>query len=175
VISALNQRTISHAVQDSREHYVQELTLAANSTVEVELGYQSSITFDASEIYFGCNEQNNLDIGNKPLMKSYCNRFIERGEPEESPETHPETNYADHHKFYHLRKPRTIAKNEVYSIGCKVETRQVGRYEFKLFFIGEEVGGIKNRLFIRVEDRPTTRMRCVSPEHRWTGCFIQPL
>ena len=55
-----------------------------------------------------------------------------------------------------------------------MQTRQAGRYEFKLFWLSEEVGRVKNKLFIRVEDAPTTRMRCVWEEHRWQGCYIQP-
>jgi hypothetical protein len=172
LIASTNQRTISHAVQDSREHYVEELTLASNSEYEIEFLYVPSITFVVSEIYFGFNKQDDRDLDTKPIIKSFCNHFIERGTHEESPETHPETNYADHHKFYHIRKPRNIARREPYSIGCKIQTRQAGKYEFNLVFAGEEVGQPKNKLFVRVEDNPTTRMKCIFPKHR--KCFVQP-
>jgi hypothetical protein len=107
LIASTKQRVISHAVQDSREHYVEELVLASNSEYEIEFLYMPSIAFPVSEIYFGFNEQNDRDLDTKPTIKSFYNHFIERGTKEESPETHPETNYVDHHKFYHLRKPRT--------------------------------------------------------------------
>ena len=80
----------------------------------------------------------------------------------------------DHHKFYHLRKPRQIARKEPYSIGGKVKTRQAGRYEFNLTLVGEEVGTPQNKLFVRVEDTPTTKMKCVLPKHRRIGCLVQP-
>jgi hypothetical protein len=173
-IPSLAQRKIDYAVQDLREHNVEELTLAANSQFEIEVLYRPIIGFVASEIYFGCDSQDYRHIETKPIIKSFCSRFIERGTNEESPETHPDTNYADRHKYYHIRKQRNAARHEIYSIGFKIQTREVGRYEFKLFFIGEEVGSA-NRLFIRVEDRAVTRMRCVHRDHRWTGCFIQPV
>jgi len=172
LVASTNQRKISYAVQDSREHYVEELTLASNSEYEIEFLYVPSITFVASEIYFGFNKQDDRDLDTKPIINSFCNRFIERGASEESPETHPETNYADHHKFYHIRKPRTIARKEPYSIGCKIQTRQAGRYEFNLVFASEEVGQPTNKLFVRVEDNPTTKMKCIFPKHR--KCFVQP-
>jgi hypothetical protein len=175
LIPASNQRHISYAVQDHSEHRVEELTLRANHEIEIEFLYEPQVTSEISEIYFGCEAQDNLSIEAKPLINAYCNRFIERGTSEENPETHPDTNYTDHHKFYHIKKPKVIARNECYSVGCKIQTRQAGRYEFKLFLVGEEVGHTRNRLFIRVEDTPTTRMRCALGKHRWSGCFIQPL
>jgi hypothetical protein len=172
LIASTNQRKISHAVQDNREHYVEELTLASNSEYEIEFLYVPSITFAASEIYFGFNKQDDRDLDTKPIIKSFCDHFIERGTSEESPETHPETNYADHHKYYHIRKPRTIARKEPYSVGCKIQTRQAGRYEFNLVFVSEETGQPTNKLFVRVEDNPTTKMKCIFPKH--TRCFVQP-
>jgi hypothetical protein len=174
LIASTNQRAISYAVQDNHEHYVEELTLASNTEYEVEFLYVPSVSFNASEIYFGFNNQDDRDLDTKPIIKSYCNRFVERGVSEESPETYPETNYVDHHEFYHLRKSRYIARKEPYSIGCKVQTRQAGRYEFNLLLVGEEVGSPKNKLFVRVEDSPTTSMKCVLPKHRRAGCFVQP-
>jgi hypothetical protein len=156
----------------SREHYVEELVLASNSEYEIEFLYMPSIAFPVSEIYFGFNEQNDRDLDTKPTIKSFYNHFIERGTKEESPETHPETNYVDHHKFYHLRKPRNIARKEPYIVGCKIQTRQAGRYEFNLIFAGEEVGRAQNKLFVTVENNPTTKMKCIFPKHR--GCFVQP-
>jgi len=174
LIASSQQRTIFHAVQDSHEHYVEELTLASNSEYEIEFLYLPSITFNSSEIYFGFNKQDDRDLETKPTIQSYCNHFIERGVSEETPETRPETNYVDHHKFYHLRKPRQIARKEPYSIGGKVKTRQAGRYEFNLTLVGEEVGTPQNKLFVRVEDTPTTKMKCVLAKHRRIGCLVQP-
>ena len=174
LIAALDQRKISYAEQDAHEHYVEELTLASNSEYEIDFMYIPSVTFSVSEIYFGFNKQDYKDLNTKPIIKSFCNRFIERGTNEESPETHPDTNFADHHKFYHIRKPKNITRREPYCVGIKIQTRKAGLYEFNLVFSGEETGYSKNKLLVRVEDNPTTRMRCVLPQHRWTGCFVQP-
>jgi hypothetical protein len=176
LIASLSQGNISYAVQDEQEHYVEELTLASNSEYEIDFLYLPRIAFHVSEIYFGFNKQDDRDLETKPIIQSYWNRFVERGVSEENPETHPETNYVDHHKFYHLRKPRHLARKEPYCIGCKVQTRKAGRYEFNLVLCGEEIGTPKNKLFVRVEDTPTTRMKCVLRQlrkHR-RKCFVKP-
>jgi hypothetical protein len=173
-ISSTKQRKVTYAEQDSREHLVEELTLYANSEIEIELGYMSSVSLSASEIYFGCSDQNDLEIEKKPYVKSFFSRFVERSTREESPDTHPDTHYTDHHKYYHIKKTRHVAHGEIYSIGVKIQTREPGRYPFNIIFLGDEVGTIRNKMFIRVEEEPKTRMRCVHWDHRWTGCFIQP-
>jgi hypothetical protein len=173
LIPSLDQRKISYAVQNHREHYVEELVLSANSEFEIEILYVPSVSFTAAEIYFGCDDQNNIGLDAKPLIKSLFSHFIERGTNEESPETHPDTNNADRHKYYHIKKPKNITRHETYSIGVKIQTRSIGRYRFQLFFLSEEVGGVRNDMFISVEEAASTRMRCVS--HRWAGCFIQPI
>ena len=170
-IPPLTQRRISYAVQDNRPHFVEELTLAANSTTEIEFLFIPSVTFPASEIYFGCDDG---EVTKRPIIQSYRVLFLERGTPEESPETHPETNWADEHKLYHLRKSRTFTRKETYSNGCKIQTKESGLFKFSLFFVGDELGQPKNKLFIRVENNPATRMRCKYSKHRWQGCFIQP-
>jgi hypothetical protein len=43
---------------------------------------------------------------------------------------------------------------------------------FNLIFAGEEVGRAQNKLFVTVENNPTTKMKCIFPKHR--GCFVQP-
>jgi hypothetical protein len=169
-IPAQNQRQISFAEQNHDSHHVEELTLATNSVVEIEFLFHPLVSFEVSEVYFGCDSPK----GSQPIVQSYRNLFIDRGVPEESPETHPDTNYTDNHNLYHIRKSRVLAHNEVYSYGCKVETREPGRFEFKLFFVVDVCGRTKNKLFIRVEENPMTRMRCFCREHRWQGCFIQP-
>jgi hypothetical protein len=174
VISAVNQRLLPYAAQTDSEHYVEQLTLAPHSEFEIEILYKATISFVASEIYFGCNEQDNRNLETKPLVKSFFSLFVERGVSEESPETHPD-NFTDRHKYYHVRRLRNTVRNETYSIGCKLQTREVGVYTFNLCFLSEEVGRARGNLSIRVEENPSTRMRCVLPKHRWAGCFVQPL
>jgi hypothetical protein len=171
VISAAKKRPVRYVIQDTHEHLVTELTLPSNSEVEVEVEYSSSITFDVSEIYFGCVG----DMEAKPTITSIVFLFYKSGAPEESPGTHPGYNKIDEYEFYHIARPKHIARNEQYVLGFKMQTRKAGVYKFQLHFISETVGRPKNDLFIRVEDEPTTKMRCVSHrKYRWTGCFIQP-
>jgi hypothetical protein len=120
-IPAQNQRQISFAEQNHDSHHVEELTLATNSVVEIEFLFHPLVSFEVSEVYFGCDSPK----GSQPIVQSYRNLFIDRGVPEESPETHPDTNYTDNHNLYHIRKSRVLAHNEVYSYGCKIETREL--------------------------------------------------
>jgi hypothetical protein len=78
LISASNQRKISHAIQDNREHRVVELTLQSNSEFDIEVIYFPSVDLETSEMYFGCEAQDNEKIGHKPLITSFHNKFIER-------------------------------------------------------------------------------------------------
>jgi hypothetical protein len=131
LIAASNQRQITHALQDDHEHRIEELTLQSNSEFEIEVLYISSINLETAESYFGCEAQDNNQIDVKPIITSFCNRFIERGTNEENLDTHPDTNYTDHHKYYHLRKSKKIARGEPYSLGFKMKTKKAGRYEFR--------------------------------------------
>ncbi len=172
-VPALNQRPNLYAKQDEAEHLIREITLPANAECAVELIYTPSIDFGVSEIYFGCEAQDNFMIATKPIINSYFAPFIERGNSKESPESHPDTNVTDHHKFYHIKKQKHLARNEPYVLGFVMQTRQTGRYEFRIYFAGQEVGQTLHKMFIRVENNPITKMRCVHPAH--LNCLIDPV
>jgi hypothetical protein len=172
LISAMDQ--CSHAVQDDKPHYVEELTLPEEEEVQIDILYIPNLDFTYSQIFFGCGKQNNENLTTKPVINTLANRFIKRGDPEESPEKNPETQYVDEHEFYHVTKSKAVAKGAVYRFGFKIQTRKIGRYEFSICFLSEEEGYHENKLFIRVEKNPSTKMKCVRKEHRWDACCIQP-
>ena len=169
-IARSSQRLVSYAEQDDREHGVYELTLPANAELEIEILYRSKTSFVASELYLGCGDQDYRDLDRKPEVKAICYPLIELGITRETPKTNPEVNAIDRHKFYHIRRQKNITANETYSLGCEIHTREPGRYEFQMFFVGDEVGSIQNKLFIQVQRRPFTKMRCI--DH--ATCFINP-
>jgi hypothetical protein len=74
----------------------------------------------------------------------------------------------------YIKKTKIIAAGETYSLGFKIKTRKTGRYRAHLFFIGEKTATTKNDLYIRVEDEPVTKMKCVRRAHRWDACFVLP-
>ena len=129
-IPPLTQRRISYAVQDNRPHFVEELTLAANSTTEIEFLFIPSVTFPASEIYFGCDDG---EVTKRPIIQSYRVLFWKKV-PRRKCETRPETNWADEHKLYHLRKSRTFTRKETYSNGCKIQTEKIWLIQIFSFF-----------------------------------------
>src|SRR6202040_3941058 len=53
-IPSSGQRILDYVVQDSNEHYVEELTLSSLSEFEIEILYRPTIDFTTSVIYFGC-------------------------------------------------------------------------------------------------------------------------
>ncbi len=168
-IARSSQRSVAYALQDQREHSVYELVLPEHSTFQIEILYKSEVSFTAANIYFGCGAQD-YDLDRKPEITSVCYPFITEGITKETPKSHPETNAIDRHKFYHLRRPKNIAKGETYSLGCEIHTREAGIYKFQIFFVSEELGTTQNKLFIRVENQPSTKMRCI--DH--AACFIEP-
>src|SRR6516162_2635959 len=141
-VPAISQRQILYAEQNHDAHLVEELTLAVNSTVAIEFLFRPSVSFEVYEVYFGCD----LPKGSQPIIQSYLNLFIDRGVTEESPETHPDTNYTDNHNLHHIKKRRVFARGECYSHGCKIETRGPRIFEFKLFFVGDVQGTSENKL-----------------------------
>jgi hypothetical protein len=153
-IARSSQRLVSYAEQDDREHSVFELTLPANSIVEIEILYRSKISFLASEIYLGCGDQDYRDLDKKPLVNSICYPLIEVGTTKETPQSNSETNAIDRHKFYHLRRQKNITVEETYSLGCELNTRDPGQYKFQVFFVGEEIGRLRNKLYATCHIRP---------------------
>jgi hypothetical protein len=170
-IPSSGQRILDYVVQDSNEHYVEELTLSSHSEFEIEILYRPTIDFTTSVIYFGCGKQDYNDLETKPIIKSLCNFFVERGNKEESPESHPDANSTDRHKYYHIRRQKNLARGETYPVGFRIQTREVGEYDFHMCFVSEEVGELTNKLLIRVEDPAVGKMRCIYPGH--TRCLVQ--
>jgi hypothetical protein len=174
IIPASNQGNIDYAEQNESEHYIENLILPPHSHIEIGILYISSIPFTAAEIYFGCEEQDNRAISTKPLVEGFHNRFVEQGNRirQETPDSHPDSNYIDHHKYYHIRRARNVARKEPYTLGFKVQTREPGTYKAILYLVGEEVGRPRNALSIIVQDGPVCTMKCVHPGHRRNGCQV---
>lgn len=170
-IPSSSQRLLDYIVQDSNEHYVEELTLSPHSEFDIEVLYRPTVDFTASVIYFGCGKQDYNDLETKPIIKSLCNFFIERGNKEESPESHPDANSTDRHKYYHIRRQKNLARGETYPIGFRIQTREVGVYAFHMCFVSEEVGELTNKLLVRVEGQAVSKMGCIYPGH--TRCLVQ--
>jgi hypothetical protein len=167
IITSATHRTIDYAVQNEHEHFVSEITLPANSEVDIELLFTPKVHFHESGIAFGCDETKNLQT--KPYVIGYFNRFIEKGLNRLDPESAPGDHYLDHNKYYHMRRDEARILGRHFVVGYKLKTRDVGVYRATAFFVGEEVEG-RADLTIVVEDPPRTEMRCI----KHYGCRIKP-
>ncbi len=166
LIPEQHKRILSYASQDDKEHLVDELTLPSNSLVTIELWIKPKMNFHESEFYFGCEG----DDVTKPRPIEYDNRFVERGlASKASPET-DRNHYVDHHAYYHVRTERDLISSEVYVRGFSLKTIAEGKYTARVFFHTSKVLG-RADISIRVEDQPTTEMRCAI--HK--SCFIKPM
>jgi len=160
-IRELGLGALNHMVQDDRAHNVKELVLPSNSLVEIEIAYVPLIEFRVEETVFGCEGQ----LDSKPIVEEPITPFVAKGELPASP------NYWDRNGYYHYRSPNTGRSiGSCYTKGFKLKTQRAGTYKVMLGFMTNEIDG-SAWLYIKVEDKPKTRMRCI--EHR--DCHVHPL
>lgn len=160
-IRELQKRVLDYAMQDDTAHNVMELVLPSNSLVEIEVSYYPIINFHVDETAFGCEG----DFDSKPVIEEPIAPFVAKGELPLAP------GYWDRQGYYHYfsRSPgRSVGS--CYTKGFKLRTKKAGVYRVMLGFLTDEIDG-SAYLQIRVEDKPSTRMRCV--EH-W-GCYVNPI
>jgi hypothetical protein len=159
---------VPYVLRDSRGHFLKELVLPPNTETEIELIYVPKVPFFESELNFGCES----DVEGKPYA---IERFIRypmpgKGKAHWIPGT-DETDTLDRHKFYHVirNKPRNTGTHFI--VGFKLKTEVVGVFPTKLYFLTNEREGSAD-LTIRVEERPTTSMKCAVKSHG--ECYVYP-
>ena len=166
-IRELRHGELGYALQDDRAHNVKELVLPSNSLVEIEVSYYPRINFNVEETVFGCEG----DRASKPEAEMRVTRFIEKGKSEWIPGI-DDSDTINRKGYYHVRaRFAARAIGSCYTMGFKLRTKNPGIYKASLGFVTDEIDGTADDLQIRVEDKPSTRMRCT--EH-W-GCRIRPI
>lgn len=133
-------------VQDDRVHLVKEIAVPSHSEVAIEIVLFPQLRFVQQEIYFGCEQGG---VAEKPCPFEYFSSFVRQGIRGTGK---PDKDHPDHY------------------IGFKVETKKSGIYPTQVFVVEDEARGKTTGLTIKVEDRPSTKMRCT--EHR--KCFVAP-
>ncbi len=160
-IRELNKGALDYAIQDDKAHNVKELVLPSNSIVEIEVAYYPTIAFHVDETVFECEG----DIESKPIVESAIAPFVLKGN---FPAV---TEYWNRHGGYHYSSRYSgRAVNSCYTKGFKLQTKKPGVYKAWIGFLTDQIDGDAKDLTIRVEDNPSTRMKCTI---HW-GCKIRP-
>jgi len=165
IIRSADSWTSDYAIQDDYDHHLNEIVVPANSQVNIEIMYEPLVHFYEQEISFGCPGNNDL----KPFVEKQFTKYVEQ--PAKSSWVHGEDgHYRDIHKFWHAPRKKSRNVGSHFVVGFELKVRAAGRYKAILSFLTDEIEG-NAELFITVEDKPTTKMRCF--EH--SGCFVSPL
>lgn len=164
LIPDIKRTELGYVKQDEKEHLVDEIVLPANPKVPVEVWIKPKINYYQTEYYFECEGE----LEGKPRPVKYYNPFVVEGRKEATPRENS-NHYIDHHLYYHVRKKGYRVENEVYVSGFIIETRKEGRYKAQLLIHTHEGLG-KAELWIRVEDKPKSKMKCVKHE----SCYLEP-
>jgi hypothetical protein len=164
-----NEGEVVYVRREGKSHHLKELVLPPNCEVEIELIYLPRLEFIESEIAFGCEVE---DPEGKPYAVECFSRFSMPGKGKDRwvpgvDEGHTLTR----HKFYQIIRNRARNTGTHRIVGFKFRTERVGVWPMKLFFMTPEVEGEAD-LIVRVEDRPTTSMKCYVKEHG--ECYVYP-
>jgi hypothetical protein len=152
---------LDYILQDDKAHKVKELVLLFNSLVDIEIAYNPIVDFRVEETVFGFIG----DADSKPVIEEAIAPFVAKGEIAMPPA------YWDRNDNYHYpSRSMGRAIGSCYTKGFKVQTQQAGVYKVYLGFMTDERDGEDTSMRIRVEDKPSMKMRC--KEH-W-GCWISP-
>jgi hypothetical protein len=160
---------VSYVQREGKSHHLKELVLPPNSEFEIEVIYLPKLDFYESEIIF---ESSSSDIDGKPFAFECFNRFAMpgKGRGQWIPGV-DEGHTLTRHKNYHIVRNRARNVGTHRFIGFKFKTEKVGVFPMKFIFITPEVEGNAD-LTIRVEERPTTSMKCYVKEHG--ECYVYP-
>ncbi len=153
---------LDYVLQDDKAHNVKELVLPANSEVDIEFSYYVSVPFHVQETVFGFQGETD----SKPETIFSIAPFIAKGDRVSLGE------YWDRHGNLHYQTHAAgRSVGSCYTKGFKIRTRKVGIYKVFVGFLTDEIDGEDTSLQVRVEGKPSTRMRC---EEHW-GCYIRPM
>jgi hypothetical protein len=155
---------IGYAIQDDHAHNVAELVLPSNWVGNIEVVYLPTVHFNQKEIIFITEGP----ADDKPRAFERYQPFVKVGKNHYAP-GEDQSDYIDRKDNYHVRVDvaRDVGSN--YVLGLRLATRTPGVYKVIISWMTDEIEG-NAELSIRVEDRPTTRMRCT--EH--PNCWISP-
>jgi hypothetical protein len=172
MITSSDRYDLKYAMQDDNEHFTKELVLPANTEdllVHFNLIAKLDFTQTHLEIMFEGEKET------KPLIHFYVLPYIKIGPPATPREKRPGEvpgHFIDYHDNYHIDEIRHKAQGQTTTYGFKISTRKKGIYKLTINISADGVEGAVS-LPVRVEDPPSTIVRCTRREH-WWGCYVKP-
>lgn len=163
VVRGAQDVDLNYVVQDDERHILDELVLPSHSVVEIEFGYMPKVPIQLEELVFGCEG----DHDSKPYVIAALDRFTgQRGQDKPAQGEHT----IDIGRNWHTVRKVARPVGSHFVVTYRLQTQSAGTYPVKIAFMTNEIEG-NGELTIRVEDRPTTRMRCRGHE----GCWVRPM
>src|SRR5256885_11979078 len=118
-------------VSDGDPHIIRWLTVPANHTLEIELGFTTRIPITAHEIVIGCK-------GDPAIRPRFLRRtFSFQGG------TRPATNldYIDPAGYFHIKTDKVYSVGTHFVIQMELQTLSAGRYPVVVSFLTDEIEG----------------------------------
>jgi hypothetical protein len=170
IITSKDRFNLQYAVQDEREHRLKILVLPSHThDLLLHLVLEAKLDYVQSHLEFVFEGE-----GAKPLFNYWYHPFVKTGTSTKKPGEDP-GHYIDYHDNYHIDAVSQIVKGQWRTSAFKITTRDPGIYYLKVCIPADGVDGIAEGtkgamgLRVRVEDHPTTNMKCL--EH---GDVIKP-
>jgi len=162
-----NREPLGYVMQNDHAHNVKEIVLPADAEIEVEVSYYPKMPFNVQAWVFGIDGE----LGIKPTIVKKLDPFVaKRVSEKEDPYVR---DLWDRKGNYHSIPPTTgRSVGSCYTTAFLLHTHQSGVYKAWLGFLTDEVDGTLGDLVIRVEDKPSTVMRCKDRKH-WL-CKLRP-
>ena len=125
-----------------------ELTVPANSRVEIDFRIRPKLKYECRKMVFGfVGDKNKI-----PIPISVSNKFVARGKQREVSPDDDENHFVDVDHQYHQGVYRFHTPPDIYAQGYRVETREPGRYKIDFMFLTDEGEGTPSKdLFLVVK------------------------
>ncbi len=153
--------------KDGELHQVSVVVLPSNSDCEVQLMAHVRFGFMQHEFMFRING----DRSRIPKIREYFADWVAEGSIGRGKPGDPPSHYIDSKGGYHIREEGVRSRGNEYRMGYKIHTGPAGVFPTVLKFI-HELGDGGSDLSVRVEDDPSTPMKCDKRGHK--NRFVAP-
>jgi len=172
IITSKDRFDLKYAVQDEHEHRLEVLVLPSHTNdLLLHVVLEAKFAYVQNYLEFVFEGE---DGHAKPLFNYWHHPFVKTGDITRKPGEYP-GHYIDYNDNYHIDGARPMVKGQWQTSAFKITTRDPGIYYLKICTPADGVDGVAEGtrgaigLRVRVEDHPTTNMKCL--EH---GDVIKP-
>jgi hypothetical protein len=170
LITSKDRFDLGYAAQDDNEHEIKVLVLPSHTyDLFLHVILKAKLDFTQHHLEFSFEGARQR----KPLINYWFHPFVKSGPSVRRPGEYP-GHYIDYHDNYHIEGVQHRAEGQTITAGFKISTRDPGIYYLKIGVVADGVDGVADGtdgrhgeigLLVRVEDHPTTNMRCGTHSH----------